>query len=408
MRTTAAPRDGLLPLADGRGRTAFGGAIRDMWKPTCLGDPGKVSDAEYYCATDDGGGVHTQLRCARTTPTRCSSTAAPTTARRSPASASTKAAPIYCRAMTATRRRPPTSPTTRTRSRRPAPTWWGQPINEVELGRTTTRPRRPDDHGRRLRPGRRRGRRGRAPQGARAVQLPADARPEPPACAAGHDDADASGRRTSRTVWPAGRRPGVSSPAAGVPWVRRPRRLPRATRAAWPTGRRPDQGNCNGAAEDFVQHAPRSQPGDHDPGAAQGAEAGLRPLHGDGERLRRRQREVRRQRRGVQGHPGGGLQSSTVRPEADTAAAGNTNPLAGQPGFTGTDGGEVAGSWGTVAGRPPRRASGRRQVQFRFDIGRDGCGGNDGWYVDNVEVATCKPAQERRPSRARGVGHSRD
>jgi hypothetical protein len=29
-------------------------------------------------------------------------------------------------------------------------------------------------------------------------------------------------------------------------------------------------------------------------------------------------------------------------------------------------------------------------VEFRFDIGRDGCGGNDGWYVDNVAVTLCK------------------
>ena len=29
-----------------------------MWTPTCMGDPGKVSDAEYFCGTDDGGGVH--------------------------------------------------------------------------------------------------------------------------------------------------------------------------------------------------------------------------------------------------------------------------------------------------------------------------------------------------------------
>ena len=29
-----------------------------MWVPTCPGDPGKVSDVEYACATDDGGGVH--------------------------------------------------------------------------------------------------------------------------------------------------------------------------------------------------------------------------------------------------------------------------------------------------------------------------------------------------------------
>ena len=39
---------------------AFGGAIRDMWTPTCYGDPGKVSDAEYNCdpLLTDAGGVH--------------------------------------------------------------------------------------------------------------------------------------------------------------------------------------------------------------------------------------------------------------------------------------------------------------------------------------------------------------
>ena len=37
---------------------AFGGAIRDMWNPTCLGDPGKVTDVEYKCSADDSGGVH--------------------------------------------------------------------------------------------------------------------------------------------------------------------------------------------------------------------------------------------------------------------------------------------------------------------------------------------------------------
>ncbi len=39
---------------------AFGGAIRDMWTPTCYGNPGKVSDAEYNCdpALTDAGGIH--------------------------------------------------------------------------------------------------------------------------------------------------------------------------------------------------------------------------------------------------------------------------------------------------------------------------------------------------------------
>ena len=58
-------RLGLPSTADnvrwlmGEDATAFGGAIRDMWNPRCVNDPGKVTDAEYFCAVDDGGGVHT-------------------------------------------------------------------------------------------------------------------------------------------------------------------------------------------------------------------------------------------------------------------------------------------------------------------------------------------------------------
>jgi Zn-dependent metalloprotease len=76
-----------------------------------------------------------------------------------------------------------------------------------------------------------------------------------------------------------------------------------------------------------------------------------------------------------------------------TLAQGNSNPLAGQDSFTGTDGGETYGSWGTsqvdlgAIGVLPGDT-----VQFRFDIGRDGCGGNDGWYVDNIRVSLCKAA----------------
>jgi hypothetical protein len=42
----------------GEESTAFGGAIRDMWNPNCYGNAGKVSDAQYTCSTADGGGVH--------------------------------------------------------------------------------------------------------------------------------------------------------------------------------------------------------------------------------------------------------------------------------------------------------------------------------------------------------------
>ncbi len=42
----------------GEQSTSFGGAIRDMWNPQCYGDPGKVSDPQYYCLATDAGGVH--------------------------------------------------------------------------------------------------------------------------------------------------------------------------------------------------------------------------------------------------------------------------------------------------------------------------------------------------------------
>lgn len=35
------------------------GILRDMWSPTVWGDPDKVSATQYHCGADDGGGVHT-------------------------------------------------------------------------------------------------------------------------------------------------------------------------------------------------------------------------------------------------------------------------------------------------------------------------------------------------------------
>ncbi len=73
-----------------------------------------------------------------------------------------------------------------------------------------------------------------------------------------------------------------------------------------------------------------------------------------------------------------------------TAAAGNTNPLAGLPAFSGTDGGQVTGSWGQSqvnlvrAGAHPGDT-----IRLRYSLGMDGCSGIDGWYVDDVNVSAC-------------------
>ena len=68
----------------------------------------------------------------------------------------------------------------------------------------------------------------------------------------------------------------------------------------------------------------------------------------------------------------------------------NTNPMAGQEAFSGTDGGQVTGTWAesqidlTKIGVKPGDT-----IQLRFDFGMDGCGNVDGWYVDDVKVQAC-------------------
>jgi bacillolysin len=66
------------------------------------------------------------------------------------------------------------------------------------------------------------------------------------------------------------------------------------------------------------------------------------------------------------------------------------NPLAGQAAFTGTDGGSVGGSWGRSTVNLAPYAPAGSKVQLRFDLGTDECGGNFGWYLDDVNMYTCK------------------
>jgi Zn-dependent metalloprotease len=73
-----------------------------------------------------------------------------------------------------------------------------------------------------------------------------------------------------------------------------------------------------------------------------------------------------------------------------TAAAGNTNPLAGQPAWSGTDGGAVDGSWGRSIVNLAPYAKSKDKIRLRYEFGNDGCGGVFGWYVDDVTVYRCK------------------
>ncbi|WP_159431045.1 M4 family metallopeptidase [Fontimonas thermophila] len=78
-------------------------------------------------------------------------------------------------------------------------------------------------------------------------------------------------------------------------------------------------------------------------------------------------------------------------PDPTGLTGNNTNPLAGEPAWTGADQGEATGSWGiSVVSFEKLGAVPGDTLRFRWEFGQDGCGGNLGWYVDDVTVYACK------------------
>ncbi len=73
----------------------------------------------------------------------------------------------------------------------------------------------------------------------------------------------------------------------------------------------------------------------------------------------------------------------------NTAGQGNTNPLQGEEAFTGTDEGSLEGSWGQSQVNLYGLAFPGDTVQLRFDFGIDGCNGAVGWYVDEFHAYSC-------------------
>ena len=83
--------------------------------------------------------------------------------------------------------------------------------------------------------------------------------------------------------------------------------------------------------------------------------------------------------------------NGTLATSTTTATTGADNPLAGQPAFTGSDGGSVLGTWGrSIINLAPYAAPGDK-IKLRFEMGTDCGGGAFGWYVDDVQVYRCVP-----------------
>lgn len=78
--------------------------------------------------------------------------------------------------------------------------------------------------------------------------------------------------------------------------------------------------------------------------------------------------------------------NGTINP----ATSGNDNPMQGQEAFTGTDEGTVEGSWGTsIVDLSQVGVTANSTLKLRFEVGTDGCNGRDGWYIDEIAVYNC-------------------
>jgi len=79
----------------------------------------------------------------------------------------------------------------------------------------------------------------------------------------------------------------------------------------------------------------------------------------------------------------------------------NTNPLAGEPAFSGTDEGLVAGAWGQSQVSLADLAGPGDSVELQFELGVDSCLGAVGWYLDDMRVYSC--SEETGPGCGDGV-----
>ncbi len=378
----------------GEKSTAFGGAIRDMWAPTCAGDPGKVSDIEYACSTDDQGGVH-------------SNSGVPNHAYALLVDGGTfngvtvggigldKAAHIYYRAMTNYQ-----TPVSGFADHADALAQSCADLTGVTLRKLSTEPNAHENLFGKI-----------TAADCANVDLAAQATelrmepvqcdfgpqldPDAPAtCGEGTVEAEASFEDDFETGLGEWELDGESVFGGPLRDWKSSSDLPEGNKPAGSTqaafGPTPDLGTCSEDASDFSGVNTMTSPV-----ITVGEDGDLGPRLSFDHNI---QTEL--------GFDGGTVALSvnggpfeTIPADAylfngptvlATEAAGNTNPLAGEDGFTGTDGGRIVSDWGTsIVDLEAAGAAVGDDVRVRFAIGRDGCGGVVGWYVDNVKVTTC-------------------
>lgn len=381
---------------------ALGGAIRDMWNPTCYGDPGKVSDAEYKCSEDDGGGVHSNsgvVNHAYSLLVDGGDYNGETVTGLGLA----KAAHIFWQAQSAHLTSTSDFVDLADALATSCTELTGQPLRALSTRRET-----PGDLNVTIDPTDC----AQVDAVSRAVELRLDPTDQcdfkpllrkdaPSACGRGTRTTKVFGEsfadglrgwRRSREV--------VFDRARGYRW----RATDNAPAHRGGTAFAPDPvtGSCLGDRDDISSRNSLISPRIRLPRAAMAPKLSFDHYVAtepgwDGGNLKIRVNGGRWKLL-----PQKSYTYNAPNARMETAEAGNTNPLAGERGWTGTDGGEVSGSWGRTQVALGRAGVGRGDVlEIRFDFGRDGCNGVEGWYIDNVKVLACKKRDGRVSGRAR-------
>ncbi len=366
---------------------AFGGAIRDMWTPGCYGDPGEVLEDNYFCSEDDSGGVHTNSGV----PNHAFALLVDGGTYNGVTVAQvglTKTLAIYWRAMTVYQNPVSDFADHADALEQSCTDLIGQPIYDPLTGASSPDLIDADDCTA-------------VSDAMNAVEMRADpsaqcgfepllANPPAPVCdgmgsqqvffSEDFESGAGSWVTSNEVVYPG---------ASSVNWVISDT-LPgsNATSAFYAINEQ--GGSCNADSEDHSRVMHLDSPEIVIPANATHARVSFWHY--------------------VASEPdfdGGNVKISvnggawevvdgrfyTFNPyngDLSTVAQGNTNPLAGEEAFTGSDDGVLNGSWGQSQVDVNRYAKPGDTIQLRFDFGSDGCsGGLYGWFVDDVEAYYC-------------------
>ncbi len=389
------PVDNSYRWLSGEADPAFGGAIRDMWNPNCYGDPAKVTDAQYHCSTDDSGGVHTNSGVVNHTfalmvdgGTYNSVTV--------PAIGLDKAANLFWQAQTAYLGPISDFVVLADSLESSCEDLEGEDINIMDVTPNAGPTLAPDI----------------TPADCAAVTsaiAATELRTEPTQCnfqpllTPGSPALTCGAGTTLKTVYTEDFEDGLAGWAAeseivytgggSIPWVA-DSTAPGGHAGGTARGTSDDSGACTEAAGDYSSRDSITSPIITMPASVNAPKLSFEHyVATEG------------------GYDGGNIKVSlnggafteipisafTFNPYNSTLL--DTNPLGGQPGFTGTDGGEPTGTWGTsIVNLAAIGVTGGTQVKLRLDMGRDGCGGIDGWYVDNLKVTNCESPTQPPPA----------